>query len=126
VFLIERETLIKKTGQLRNEIALGMTRRTPAQTSPQPVLRINRGHWAIESMHHIIDWNYDEDRGRIRTGFGPENATRLRRFAIGILKSFQKPTQSIAEQMRKLAPRPRLVFDYLRMTINSPRLPRAA
>jgi hypothetical protein len=45
--------------------------------------------------------------------------TRLRRFAGGILKSFQKPAQSIAEMMRKLSLRPRLVFDYLRMTKNS-------
>ncbi|MDP2792528.1 MAG: hypothetical protein Q8O25_00350 [Sulfurisoma sp.] len=40
-------------------------------------IAINRGHWSIESVHHIIDWNYDEDRSRIRTGFGPENITRL-------------------------------------------------
>ena len=63
----------------------------------------------------------------LRTGFGPENITRLRRFAVGILKSFQKPSQgpgsrpatSIAALMRKLSFRPRLVFDYLRMTKNS-------
>lgn len=62
------------------------------------------------------DWNFNEDRSRVRTGFGPENLTRLRRFAIGILKSFQKPSQSIAEMMRTLCFRTRLVFDYLRMT----------
>ncbi|MBI4191741.1 MAG: hypothetical protein HY525_14535 [Betaproteobacteria bacterium] len=69
----------------------------------------------------MIDWNYDEDRSRsrIRTGFGPENITRLRRFAVGILKSFQKPAQSVAELMRKLCFRTRLVFDYSRMTKNS-------
>ena len=71
------------------------------------------------TFHYIIDWNYDEDRSRIRTGFGPENVTRLRRFAVGILKSFQKPSQSIAEMMRLLSFRTRLVFDYLRMTKNS-------
>jgi predicted transposase YbfD/YdcC len=119
VFLIERETLTKKTGALRREIALGMTSRSAQQASPQQALAINRGHWSVESVHHIIDWNYDEDRSRIRTGFGPENITRLRRFAIGILKSFQKPSQSIAQLMRRLSLRTRLVFDYLRMTKNS-------
>ena len=119
VFLIERESIEKKTGECSRQIALGITSRTPQQASPQRVLAVNRGHWSIESVHHIIDWNYDEDRGRIRTGFGPENITRLRRFAIGILKSFQKPAQSIAEMMRKLCFRTRLVFDYLRMTNNS-------
>ncbi len=118
-FLIERESIDKKTGVFSCETALGITSRTPQQASPQRVLAINRGHWSIESVHYIIDWNYDEDRSQIRTGFGPENITRLRRFAVGILKSFQKPAQSIAEMMRKLAFRNRLVFDYLRMTKNS-------
>ena len=119
VFLIEREAIDKKTGKQRQDIALGVTSRTPQQASPQRLLAINRGHWSIESVHYIIDWNYDEDRSRIRTGFGPENITRLRRFAVGILKSFQKPQQSIAEMMRTLCFRNRLVFDYLRMTKNS-------
>lgn len=99
VFLIERESILKKTG----EIALGLTSRTPQEASPQQVLAVNRGHWSIESVHYIIDWNHDEDRNRIRIGFGPENVSRLRRFAVGILKAFQKPTQSIAEMMRKLS-----------------------
>lgn len=80
---------------------------------------ITIGHWSIESVYHIIDMNYDEDRGRIRTGHGPENITRLRRFAVGVLKSFQKRTRSIAQMMRKLSFRPRLVLDYLRITANS-------
>ena len=119
VFLIERSRIEKKTGDCSNEIVLGVTNRTPREASPQRLLQINRGHWAIESVHYLIDWNYDEDRSRIRTGFGPENITRLRRFAIGILKSFQKPKQSIAAMMRKLCFNTRLVFDYLRMTKNS-------
>ena len=126
VYLIERQAIDKKTGKPSRDIALGVTSRTSQQASPQQVLAVNRGHWAIESVHHIIDWNYDEDRSRIRTGFGPENITRLRRFAVGILKSFQKPAQSIAEMMRKLCFRTRLVFDYLRMTKNSATGPRAS
>jgi predicted transposase YbfD/YdcC len=119
VFCIERESIDKKTGETRLETALGITSRTLEEASPKRVLAVNRGHWGIESVHYIIDWNYDEDRSQIRTGFGPENITRLRRFAIGILKSLQKPAQSIAEMMRKLAFNTRLVFDYLRMTQNS-------
>jgi len=119
VFLIERETIEKKTGERRCETALGITSRTPQHASPQRVLAVNRGHWSIESVHHILDWNYDEDRSTIRTGFGPENITRLRRFAVGILKFFQQPTQTIAQLMRQLSFNPRRVFDYLRMTKNS-------
>jgi predicted transposase YbfD/YdcC len=119
VFLIERESIDKKSGKQRLDIALGITSRTPQQASPRRLLEVNRGHWSIESVHYIIDWNYDEDRSRIRTGFGPENMTRLRRFAVGILRSFKKPRQSLATMMRNLAFNTRLVFDYLRMTQNS-------
>jgi predicted transposase YbfD/YdcC len=121
VFRIERESFDKTTGVTSIETALGITSRTPEEASPKRVLAVNRGHWSIESVHYIIDWNYDEDRSQIRTGFGPENVTRLRRFAVGILKSLQKPAQSIAEMMRKLTFKNRLVFDYLRMTQNSNR-----
>ena len=119
VFLIERESIEKKTGKYSHEIALGLTSRPPQEASPQKVLTVNREHWGVESVHYIIDWNYDEDRSRISTGHGPENISRLRRFAVGILKSFQKHNQSIAELMRKLSFRTRIVFDYLRMTKNS-------
>jgi len=117
-FVIERHCTDKKTGQTSCEMAYGITSRTPEQANPERVLNINRGHWTIEnSCHYILDWNYDEDRSRIRTGYGPENITRLRRFAIGVIKS--KGVRSVAQKMRELARNVRLVFDYLRMTQNS-------
>jgi predicted transposase YbfD/YdcC len=37
------------------------------------ILKIVRDHWSIEnSCHYILDWNFDEDRCRIKTGYGPE------------------------------------------------------
>lgn len=90
VFLIEREVVIKTTGQRRCEVVLGITSRLPQQASPQRLLTLNRGHWRIESTHYLIDWHYDEDRNCIRTGHGPENITRLRRFAVGAEKARKK------------------------------------
>ena len=117
-FVIQRESTNKKTGELSCDIAYGITSRTPEQADPQQLLAINRGHWSIEnSCHYILDWNYDEDRSRIRTGYGPENITRLRRFAISIIKS--KAVRSVPQKMRQLIGNVRLVFDYLRMTANS-------
>ena len=117
-FVIERHCIEKKSGKSSCETAYGITSQSPEEADPQTVLTTNRGHWSIEnSCHYIIDWNYDEDRSRIRTGFGPENITRLRRFAIGILKSKAKST--VAQKMRQLTRSVRLVFDYLRMTKNS-------
>jgi predicted transposase YbfD/YdcC len=122
VFLIERERIEKKTGNTSIETAHGITSRTPEQASPEQVLKINRGHWCIEnSCHYTLDWNYDEDRGRIRTGFGPENVSRLRRFAIGLIKS--STHDGVAQTLRRLCRSPRLVLDYLRMTANSAPVP---
>ncbi|HHH76368.1 MAG TPA: ISAs1 family transposase [Phycisphaerae bacterium] len=117
-FMVQRKTTNKKTGETSSEIAYGITSRTPDQADPESVLAVNRGHWTIEnSCHYIIDWNYDEDRSRIRVGYGPENITRLRRFAISIIKS--KGVRSVAQKMRQLTLNVRAVFDYLHMTQNS-------
>lgn len=116
---IERETLNKKTGKQTHEVVYTITRRPEREADAKRLLKINREHWSIENKcHYVIDWNYDEDRGRIRTGHGPENITRLRRFAIGLIKS-KGPVESVAQTMRDLAQKTRLVFDYLRMTRNS-------
>jgi predicted transposase YbfD/YdcC len=117
-FVIERHSIDKKTGKYSCEVAHGITSRLPEQADAQRVLATNRGHWTIENCcHYIIDWNYDEDRSRIRTGYGPENITRLRRFAVGLIKS--KGVASVAQKMRQLTRNVRSVLDYLRMTKNS-------
>ncbi len=117
-FVIERNTIDKKTGKTTTELAYGITSKTPEQADAQSVLATNRGHWSIEnSCHYIIDWNFDEDRSRIRTGYGPENMTRLRRFAVGVIKS--RGVRSVAQKMRQLNRNIRLVFDCLKMTKNS-------
>lgn len=117
-FAIERIVIDKKTGKSSRDLAYGITSRPPAQADARRLLEINRGHWSIEnSCHYILDWNYDEDRCRIRTGYGPENITRLRRFAIGLIKS--KGVNCVAQKMRQLNKNTRLVFDYLRISKNS-------
>ncbi|MCU7880403.1 MAG: ISAs1 family transposase [Candidatus Thiodiazotropha sp. (ex Lucinoma aequizonata)] len=113
-FMIEREPIDKKPARpvKRSFIASPVHRRTK-QTW-------NRFLQTTESKscHYIIDWNFDGDRSQIRTGFGPENITRLRRFAIGLLKS-KKSNETIPEMIKKLLLNTRAVFDYLKMTRNS-------
>lgn len=123
-FLIERSVCEKKSGKTRVELAYGITSHTPDSATPAQVLALNRNHWMIEnSCHWVLDWNWDEDRSRIRTGHGPENTTRLRRFAIGVIRNCSGATaaDSIAATLQKLQRNVRLVFDYLRMTRNSVR-----
>jgi len=114
-FVIERERIEKTTGTRSLELAYGITSCPPDQATPQQVLQANRGHWSIEnSCHYILDWNWDEDRSRIRTKYGPENVSRLRRLAISLIKA--KGVPSVAQKIRQLQRSVRLVFDYLRMS----------
>jgi predicted transposase YbfD/YdcC len=116
-FVIERQSTNKKSGKQSCEIACGITSRPAEQADAKRLLTINRGHWCIENKcHYIIDWNFDEDRSRIRKGYGPENITRLRRFAAGVI--IAKGVRSVAQKMRQLTRNVRLVFDYLAMTDN--------
>lgn len=117
IFAIQRHTIIKKTGKETDEIAYGLTSHSTVSASAKQVLNYNRKHWGIESHHYVLDWNWNEDRCTIRTGHGPENITRLRRFAIGLIKAVSK--ESVALTVGKLARNVRRVFDYLKMTKNS-------
>lgn len=117
-FMIKRETIEKKTGKVSSEIVYGITSRPWEEASPQMVQNTIRKHWTVENgCHYILDWNYDEDRCRIRKGYGPENVARLRKFAIGLIKS--KKVYSVAQKMRELFRNTRSVLDYLKMTKNS-------
>ena len=117
-FMIERTVIHQKSSKETREIAYGITSKKPDIADAAQILKDNRGHWCIENTcHYVIDWNFDEDRSRIRTGYGPENISRLRRFAIGVIKN--KSIGSAAQKMRRLNKNMRAVFDYLKMTRNS-------
>lgn len=45
-----------------------------------------RSHWAIESMHWILDAVFSEDDSRLRNGDSPQNFSFLRKFVISLLK----------------------------------------
>ena len=120
-FLIEHTVIHKSTGKRTVEHAYAITSHSHNSATPQRILALNRGHWCVESVHHILDTAFDEDRCRIRTGHGPENTSRLRRFAIGIIRSY---SHSVAPALRKLQRNTRLVFDYLKLTRNTLHSPR--
>ena len=117
VFAIERHSIEKKTGEDTKVMEYGLTSHLPVSADAQRILQFNRKHWGVESHHYVLDWNWDEDRCRIRKGHGPVNITSLRRFATGLIKSISK--DSVASTIERLARNVRQVFDYLRMTNNS-------
>ena len=116
VFAVRREIVEVRSGKKRSETVYGVTSLTAPAASPARLLELNRQHWTIEATHFILDWTFDEDRSRIRSGHGPENMTLLRRFAIGVIKA---RGLAVAETMRRLARNPRRMLDFLGMTANA-------
>ncbi len=112
VFAIERHTIEKTTGKSSTETVYGVTDHTPHSANPARLLAYNRDHWRVEAH-------------RLRTGHGPANITRLRRFAIGLIKA--RSRDSVAATIDKLARKTRRVFDYLGISANcAPRIARPA
>lgn len=120
-FAIERESIDKKTKDNSFELVYGITSQADYDVPAKKVLETNRKHWCIEnSCHYILDCSFNEDKCHIRTGHGPENISRLRRFAIGLIKTTS--SKGVSETMRKLAMKVRMVFDYLKMTGRSTKI----
>ena len=57
------------------------------------LLRIVRGHWAIENqLHWMLDVVFDEDANRTRKDNAPENLAIMRRLALNVIRSHPDPT----------------------------------
>lgn len=90
-FRLERTTTLSN-GKTRHEVVYGATSQPPDRADEKKILGQIRGHWTVESLHHVRDVTYDEDRCRIRTGNGPQAMAALRNLATTLIKTFVAPT----------------------------------
>jgi len=65
-------------------------------TGAKRVLTAVRSHWGVEnSLHWTLDMAFDEDRSRVRKGYGAENFAVLRHIALNLLKQEKSCKRSI-------------------------------
>ena len=65
-------------------------------TGAKPVLGAVRSHWGVENkLHWTLDMAFDEDRSRVRKGYGAENFAVLRHIALNLLKQEKSCKRSI-------------------------------
>jgi hypothetical protein len=109
VFMVERSTTVKKTGEYYAETVYGITSLTPEQADASRLNSLVRGHWHIENRSHWVrDVTFDEDRSQVRSGNIPQVMAALRNTAIGLMRWAGET--NIAGACRTFAAKPRLAM----------------
>lgn len=87
VFRLERQVIIKKTGEVREEVVAGVSSLPPERADAARLLVLVRGHWTIENRSHWVrDVTFDEDRSQVRCGNIPQVMAALRNTVVGLMR----------------------------------------
>ncbi len=81
--LVEVQSAVEKAGALTRETR---TYITSADLMIERVAEAVCGHWAIESMHWLLDVEFKDDLSRYRQGHGAKNMAAIRRFALDLVR----------------------------------------
>ncbi len=85
IFAVVRK--VEKEGKITKEISCYLSSKN---TTAENLLSYTRKHWEIESMHHILDVTYDEDRCKLLSQRAQENLNIFRKMGISIHKNYLK------------------------------------
>ncbi|XRQ05933.1 ISAs1 family transposase [Actinomadura welshii] len=81
---VKRRRTDRTTGKTTIKTTYAVTSLAPGHITPAQFAGLIRGHWSIESLHHVRDVTYAEDRSQIRTGHAPRIMAGLRNLAIAL------------------------------------------
>ncbi|GAA3048383.1 ISAs1 family transposase [Streptomyces glomeratus] len=102
---VRRRRTDRKTGTTTVKTVYAVTGLTAEQADPAQLARLIRGHWRVETLHHVRDTTFAEDASQLRTGNAPRAMATWRNLAIGALKL--AGTTNIAADLRHNARDPR-------------------
>ena len=112
VFQVERQTIMKKTGEIREEVVAGVTSLAPEEADAGHLLALVRGQWHIENQSHWVrDVTFDEDRSQVRCGNIPQVMAALRNTVIGLMR--WAGYTNMAAACRRFAAQPALALDLI-------------
>jgi predicted transposase YbfD/YdcC len=118
VFQVERQIIIKKTGEVRTEVVAGVTSRPPERADAGRLLALVRGHWHIENQSHWgRDVTFDEDRSQVRCDNIPQVMAAFRNTVIGLLR--WAGHTNIAAACRRFAAQPRLALELIGIALEN-------
>lgn len=118
VFRLERQVIIKKTGEVREEVVAGITSLAPERADAGRLLALVRGQWQIENRSHWVrDVTFDEDRAQVRCGNIPQVMAALRNTAIGLMR--WAGHTKMAAGCRHFAAQPRAALHLIGITLEN-------
>jgi predicted transposase YbfD/YdcC len=118
VFQVERQIIIKKTGEVRAEVVAGVTSLPPERADAGRLLALVRGHWHIENQSHWVrDVTCDEDRSQVRCGNIPQVMAAFRNTVIGLLR--WAGHTNIAAACRRCAAQPTLALELIGIALEN-------
>jgi predicted transposase YbfD/YdcC len=95
IFAVKRE--VERNGKKTIEISCYLSSKN---TTAENLLSYTRKHWEIESMHHILDVTYNEDKCKLLTQRAQENLNIFRKMGVSIHKNnLKNKKQTIKSSM---------------------------
>ncbi|WP_327713909.1 ISAs1 family transposase (plasmid) [Streptomyces sp. NBC_00464] len=101
---LKRHRVHRKTGKTTLHTVYAVTSLTAERATPAQLATLIRGHWSVESLHHVRDTTFTEDASQLRTGNAPRAMATWRNLAIGALRL--AGTTNIAADLRHNARSP--------------------
>ena len=118
VFRLERHVILKKTGEVREEVVAGVTSLTRERADAARLLALVRGHWSIENRSHWVrDVTFDEDRSQVRCGNIPQVMAALRNTVVGLMR--WAGHTNIAAACRRFAAQPQAALHLIGITLEN-------
>jgi hypothetical protein len=118
VFQLERQVIIKKTGEVREEVIAGVTSLTPERADATRLLALVRGQWHSENQSHWVrDVTFDEDRSQVRCGSIPQVMAALRNTVIGLMR--WAGHTNMAAACRRFAAQPRAALHLIGIALEN-------
>jgi len=78
------------------------------------IAQATRGHWAVESMHWLLDVEFGDDLSRYRAGHGAKNMAVLRRFALDLVRA-NKAKGSVKTRRKRASWNPAFLLEILQI-----------
>ena len=95
IFAVKRT--VEENGKVSSEISCYLSSKS---AGAEKLLSYTRNHWQIESMHHILDVTYDEDRCKLQTENSQENMNIFRKMGVSVHKNrLESKKQTVKSSM---------------------------